>query len=118
MTRYDGHDLIDKDWPNIFLDSAPCTIIWISNTLWFSHDSVRRRFSYSVRFGTLSAKARRLAWSSVLSASTGPELVSQHFIQDASRRFEVNRVNFTGEIVKSACNRNFRGLFALYLALP
>ena len=89
-TRYDGHDLIDKAWLNIFLDSVPCTIIWISNTLWFSHDSARRRFAYSVRFGSLSAKARRLAWSSVLSASTGPELVSPRFIQDASRRFEVN----------------------------
>ena len=31
-----------------------------------------------------------MAWSSVLSASTGPELVSPRFIQDASRRFEVN----------------------------
>jgi replication-associated recombination protein RarA len=31
-----------------------------------------------------------LAWSSVLSTSTGPELVSPRFIQDASRRFEVN----------------------------
>jgi replication-associated recombination protein RarA len=89
-TRYDGHDLIDKAWLNIFLDAAPCTIIWISNTLGFSHDSARRRFAYSIRFGSLSAKARRMAWSSVLSASTGPELVSPRFIQDASRRFEVN----------------------------
>ena len=46
-TRYDGHDLIDKAWLNIFLDAAPCTIIWISNTLGFSHDSARRRFAYS-----------------------------------------------------------------------
>jgi Cdc6-like AAA superfamily ATPase len=89
-TRYDGHDLIDKAWLNIFLDAVPCTIIWISNTLSFSHDSARRRFAYSIRFGSLSAKARRLAWSSVLSASTGLELVSPGFIQDASRRFEVN----------------------------
>ena len=89
-TRYDGHDLIDKAWLNIFLDAVPCTIIWISNTLGFSHDSARRRFAYSIRFSSLSAKARRLAWTSVLSASTGPELVSPRFIQDASRRFEVN----------------------------
>jgi DNA replication protein DnaC len=88
--RYDGHDLIDKAWLNIFLDSVPCTIIWISNTLSFSHDSARRRFAYSIRFGSLSAKSRRLAWSSVLSASTGPEFVSPRFIQDASRRFVVN----------------------------
>jgi AAA+ superfamily predicted ATPase len=89
-TRYDGHDLVDKAWLNIFLDSVPCTIIWISNTLGLSHDSARRRFSYSIRFGSLSAKARRLAWSSALISSTGPELVSPRFIQDASRRFEVN----------------------------
>jgi replication-associated recombination protein RarA len=89
-TRYDGHDLIDKAWLNIFLDAVPCTIIWISNTLGFSHDSARRRFAYSIRFGSLSAKARRLAWSSVLSAATATDLVLPRFIQDASRRFEVN----------------------------
>jgi SpoVK/Ycf46/Vps4 family AAA+-type ATPase len=89
-TRYDGHDLVDKAWLNIFLDAVPCMIIWISNTLGFSHDSARRRFAYSIRFGSLSAKARRLAWASVLSTSTGPELVSPRFIQDASRRFEIN----------------------------
>jgi SpoVK/Ycf46/Vps4 family AAA+-type ATPase len=89
-TRYDGHELVDKAWLNIFLDKVPCAIIWISNTLWFSHDSVRRRFAYSIRFGSLSAKARRLAWSSVLISSTGPELFSPRFIQDTSRRFEVN----------------------------
>jgi len=89
-TRYDGNDLIDKAWLNIFLDSVPCTIIWISNTLGFSHDSARRRFAYSIHFGSLSAKARRLAWSSVLTAATAVDLVSPRFIQDASRRFEVN----------------------------
>jgi AAA+ superfamily predicted ATPase len=89
-TRYDGHDLVDKAWLNIFLDAVPCTIIWISNTLGLSHDSARRRFAYSIRFGSLSAKARRLAWASVLPTVTGPELVSPRFIQDASRRFEVN----------------------------
>jgi hypothetical protein len=89
-TRYDGHDLVDKAWLNIFLDAVPCTIIWISNTLGFSHDSARRRFAYSVRFGSLSTKARRLAWSSILTAATATGLVSPRFIQDASRRFEVN----------------------------
>jgi hypothetical protein len=49
-TRFDGNALIDKAWLNIFLDSVPCTIIWISNTLGFSHDSARRRFTYSTCF--------------------------------------------------------------------
>ncbi len=81
-------DLTDKAYLNQFLDSVPCTILWITNTLGLSHESVRRRFSFSLHFEALSKKARKFAWSSVL--ANRQDLVSPRFIEEAARRFTVN----------------------------
>lgn len=81
-------DLADKAYLNQFLDTVPCTVLWITNTLGFSHESVRRRFAFSLRFEALSAKTRKFAWSSVLTGHQG--LVSPCFIEEAARRFTVN----------------------------
>ena len=89
LSKDNGRDLDAKSLLNIILDSVPCTIVWISNAISQSHSSVRRRFSYSLRFGALSAKSRRAAWTSVLSADKA-DLVSPRFIEDASRRYTVN----------------------------
>ncbi len=89
LSKDNGRDLDAKSLLNTILDSVPCTIVWISNAISQSHSSVRRRFSYSLRFTTLSAKSRRSAWTSVLSKGKA-DLVSSRFIEDASRRFTVN----------------------------
>ena len=81
-------DLADKAYLNQFLDAIPCTILWITNTLGLSHESVRRRFAFSLRFEALSAKTRKFAWSSVL--ADRQNLVSPRFIEEAARRFTVN----------------------------
>lgn len=88
-TRMDGRDLVDKGWLNLFLESVPCSIIWITNTLGFSHDSVRRRFSFSVHFGPMSPKTRRSAWSSVIASAPRQDILSPRFIEDASKSFSV-----------------------------
>ncbi|MFZ4618556.1 MAG: AAA family ATPase, partial [Rectinemataceae bacterium] len=81
-------DLTDKAYLNQFLDTVPCTILWITNTLGLSHESVRRRFAFSLHFEALSSKTRKLAWVSVL--ADRQDLVSPRFIEDAARRFSVN----------------------------
>lgn len=81
-------DLTDKAYLNQFLDAIPCTTLWITNTLGLSHESVRRRFAFSLHFETLSTKARKFAWSSVL--ADRQDLVSSRFIEAAARRFTVN----------------------------
>jgi len=81
-------DLMDKAYLNQFLDAVPCTILWITNTLGLSHESVRRRFAFSLHFEALSTKARKFAWSSVL--ADRHDLVSPRFIEEAARRFTVN----------------------------
>lgn len=81
-------DLTDKAYLNQFLDTVPCTILWISNAIGLSHESVRRRFAFSLHFEALSSKTRKLAWASVL--ADRQDLVSPRFIEDAARRFTVN----------------------------
>ncbi len=81
-------DLTDKAYLNQFLDAVPCTILWITNTLGLSHESVRRRFAFSLHFEALSVKTRKFAWSSVL--ADRHDLVSPRFIEEAARRFTVN----------------------------
>ncbi len=81
-------DLTDKAYLNQFLDTVPCTILWITNTLGLTHDSVRRRFAFSLHFEALSSKTRKFAWSSVL--ADHHDLVSPRFIDEAARRFTVN----------------------------
>lgn len=81
-------DLTDKAHLNQFLDAVPCTILWITNTLGLSHESVRRRFAFSLHFEALSRNARKFAWSSVL--ANRQNLVSPRFIEEAARRFTVN----------------------------
>ena len=81
-------DLMDKAYLNQFLDAVPCTILWITNTLGLSHESVRRRFAFSLRFEALSTRTRKFAWSSVL--ANRQDLVSLRFIEEAARRFTVN----------------------------
>lgn len=81
-------DLTDKAYLNQFLDAVPCTILWITNTLGLSHESVRRRFAFSLHFEALSTMSRKFAWSSVL--ANRQDLVSPRFIEEAARRFTVN----------------------------
>ncbi len=81
-------DLTDKAYLNQFLDAIPCTTLWITNTLGLSHESVRRRFAFSLHFEALSTKSRKFAWSSVLADCQN--LVSPRFIEEAARRFTVN----------------------------
>lgn len=81
-------DLTDKAYLNQFLDAVPCTILWITNTLSLSHESIRRRFAFSLHFEALSTKSRKFAWYSVL--ANRQSLVSPRFIEEAARRFTVN----------------------------
>lgn len=81
-------DLTDKAYLNQFLDTVPCTLLWITNNLGLSHESVRRRFAFSLHFEALSVKTRKFAWSSVL--ADRQDLVSPRFIEEAARRFTVN----------------------------
>jgi len=89
-------DLADKSYLNQFLDTVPCTVLWITNTLGFSHESVRRRFAFSLRFEALSAKTRKFAWSSVLTGHQ--DLISPRFIEEAVRRFTVNTAGITQSV--------------------
>jgi transitional endoplasmic reticulum ATPase len=89
-------DLTDKAYLNQFLETVPCTILWITNTLGLSHESVRRRFAFSLHFEALSVRTRKLAWASVLADRM--DLVSPRFIEDAARRFTVNTAGISQSV--------------------
>jgi SpoVK/Ycf46/Vps4 family AAA+-type ATPase len=56
----------DKAWINGFLEQPGRKVIWIANDIDHVHPSVRRRFSYSVRFKPLNREELRRIWKSVL----------------------------------------------------
>jgi transitional endoplasmic reticulum ATPase len=81
-------DLTDKAYLNQFLDTVPCTILWITNTFGLSHESVRRRFAFSLHFEALATRTRKFTWASVLADRR--DFISPRFIEDAARRFTVS----------------------------
>ena len=56
----------EKGMINLFLDSCPAHVVWITNNVQWMADSIRRRFSYSIKFKHLNRHQKAALWSGIL----------------------------------------------------
>ena len=78
----------DKGCLNDAMDSVKIPLVWITNTpAWTLDLSNRRRFDYSIRFGSLTASQRKNVWhnaiakhglETVLDSTTAKDLISRY----------------------------------------
>lgn len=79
----------DKGWINQILDTPGVRMIWIANSADAIDESVRRRFTYSIRFRSFGTEQRKRLWRSVLEANGALDLLTEQEVADMARRFPV-----------------------------
>lgn len=80
----------EKGWITDFLDQAPVSIIWISNSIDETHPAVLRRFTYSIEFRPSSLRTREMVWRNLLDKSPLKDLLDEQTIKSLSRDYKVN----------------------------
>ena len=75
----------EKNIVNKIIDESKHICIWISNEYKFIDESTKRRFDYSIKFGTLSKTDRKLIWKNAIEK------------YKLSRKFEDKDIEFLSE---------------------
>lgn len=84
-----------KAWLNGFLDNCGISTIWISNDIDSIHESVKRRFQYSVRFETLPVKSRLAVWSRLAKEAGYSHLAENPDIEALLRTYQPSPADMT-----------------------
>ena len=80
----------EKGWITDFIDTSPMSVIWISNSLDATHAAVLRRFTYSLKFKSVSRQSREATWNSLVKASPLSGVLDETTVRGLSREYEVN----------------------------
>jgi len=78
-----------KAWLNQIMDTPGVRIIWITNQVDNIHESVRRRFNFSIAFRPFGPGQKRRLWHSVLEANQAAHLLPERDLDEVARRFSV-----------------------------
>jgi SpoVK/Ycf46/Vps4 family AAA+-type ATPase len=80
----------DKAWLNDFLEQPGRRVFWIVNDIENVHPSVRRRFTYSVRFKPLNCEERRRRWKTVLREQRVTSRLPEEHVKKFARDYPVS----------------------------
>ncbi len=97
-----------KIWMNEFLDSLKGRVIFITNEFSSIHESVRRRFDYSLQFFPADQKQREYYWKRILSLEGMSDRIDIDKIKEFSEVYPVGVGGITSSIraSKKICNTN------------
>ena len=80
----------DKGWLNHLLDDSGTRMIWITNRIDSTEDSVLRRFSFSLHFKSFNRRQRVLLWDSILRKNKCKRYVNRLDVEDLAKRYDVS----------------------------
>jgi SpoVK/Ycf46/Vps4 family AAA+-type ATPase len=95
-----------KIWMNEFLDNIKGRVIFITNEYYSIHESVRRRFDYSLQFHPADQKQREYYWNRVLDLEGVKEEMNEETVQDFSEIYPVGVGGITSSVrsTKKICS--------------
>jgi len=80
---------VPKAWLNSFLEEPGRRVVWVVNDIEQIDASVRRRFTFSIRFGELNGMERKKVWSGVLSDHRAKKSIPEPEIERLARDYKV-----------------------------
>ena len=86
--RFSG-TTIDKAWINGFLEEPERRVVWIVNDIDQIDASVRRRFTFAIRFGELNGMERKKVWAGVLADHRVKKSIPEPEIERLAREYKV-----------------------------
>ena len=80
---------IPKAWLNGFLEEPGQRVVWIVNDIEQIEASVRRRFTFSIRFGELNGIERKKVWLGVLADHRAKKSISEPEVERLALEYKV-----------------------------
>ncbi|RPI76743.1 MAG: ATP-binding protein [Desulfobacteraceae bacterium] len=87
---FTGGEKIEKAWINRLLEESKAKIIWISNAVDYTEESVLRRFNYSMKFKRFTKKERQEIWRTQLVKNNLLKRFSDDDIEQLSQTYPVS----------------------------